>query len=794
MVKHLGTNVDETAASTSAKPDHVASEHIHDALPAQRSAPRRTQSLESPSEKKSSLDSNLGRLVIEEGRSRYVNNTFWANLSTEVEDLKSILDHSESEDEHYEVVPDELPSQKATHAHHNPDLPTHHGFMFGFRSHAGSLAHLHPPPDLLLRLWTVYEERCDPLIKMLHIPTMRKTIYSVKDDPAACPRAKEPLLFAIYFATMTALTCEECKEITGESRPDLVARYRFGTEQALARAHFLTSEEMSVLQALVLFLVCLRRHEDSRVIWSLCGLVVRIATTLGLHRDGEHFDGLCPFDVEIRRRTWWQIAILDMRTSEDHGSSPTIVEHTFDTKYPLNVNDEDLTPDMQELPHERQGVTEMTFCLIRIRVCNTFRRLSYDPPKTSTCFDVFTSVTLQDREKWVEECHRDLEDKYLRYCRMDEPIEWVICTVSRLIMAKMWLVIYHSLQRRDDGALLNPETRDRLFITSLESIEYALLLETEVRTVKWGWLFRTYCQWHALAFLLSELCIRTRGVTVMRAWRAVDNTVVQWGGQVSSGHKSYLWRPLRKLLAKAREARERELASDRLLSALPLININDGSGNTSGSQSQPPTEPTSTTSEANYGNNLAFNWTTAGEDSMRSQPQDPSASLLGPGASFAGFPSGANNLNLPQKGDQGSEIPTSPFFANHPPAEYPFPQSSANPNPLADWFMGTSTGGNNFFNDPMALDDLLQADVSPSDMQAPSQTQAPSNTGKPDIRWDDWDEMVHRFERETGMAMNNSANGSSSSTDDFGATNNQSLFNPAGNASGRRPMMGETWF
>src|SRR4051812_49305435 len=61
------------------------------------------------------------------------------------------------------------------------------------------------------------------------------------------------------------------------------------------------------------------------------------------------------------------------------------------------------------------------------------------------------------------------------------------------------------------GATLPQETKDKLFITSLENIEYSMLLETEARTMKWGWLFRTYVQWHAIAFLLSELCVRTKG-------------------------------------------------------------------------------------------------------------------------------------------------------------------------------------------------------------------------------------------------------------------------------------------
>lgn len=122
---------------------------------------------------------------------------------------------------------------------------------------------------------------------------------------------------------------------------------------------------------------------------------------------------------------------------------------------------------------------------------------------------------------------------------------------------------------KNSGASLPQETKDKLFITSLENIEYSILLETEARTMKWGWLFRTYVQWHAIAFLLSELCVRTKGEAVERAWRALEATAGRWwfplgeSSMYQKGKQGCLWKPLRKLMAKARAARERELALER---------------------------------------------------------------------------------------------------------------------------------------------------------------------------------------------------------------------------------------
>ncbi|KAH7024282.1 fungal-specific transcription factor domain-containing protein [Macrophomina phaseolina] len=496
------------------------------------------------------LETRFGRLVVDEGRSRYINSSFWASLNNEVEDIRELLTHSDDEAEDH-ASPDSVTSSG------------HQGFLFGYSSTSVDMLSLHPPEHHLHKIWTLFKENVDPLVKVLHIPTVEPKIMSAIDNRDHIPRGMEALLFSIYYAVITSTSAEDCHSSFSESKEILLSKYRFGVEQALARANFLETDEFVVLQAFVIFLICLRRNEAARIIWTLTGLVVRMAQTLGIHRDGSHF-GLSPFEVEMRRRLWWQVCILDSRASEDHGCDPTIIEASFDTQIPLNVNDTDLTPDMADFPPERTGCTEMTFCLVRYEVANVYRRIQYVPPGPIRCNRYFSSVSLEQKERWITEVHSKIEEKYLRDCDMTVPLYWVIATVSRLIMSKMWLMIYHPYQRLDGGASLPQETKDKLFVTSLENIEYSILLETEGRTQKWGWLFRTYVQWHAIAFLLSELCHRTRGDLVARAWRAVEATAARrWNDLNSDQKKGCLWRPLRKLVSRARAAREAELLKER---------------------------------------------------------------------------------------------------------------------------------------------------------------------------------------------------------------------------------------
>jgi hypothetical protein len=240
----------------------------------------------------------------------------------QVEDLKAILMESSDEDEDA----------------HSPESSNtalqHQGFIFGYSSTNVDMRTLHPSEQRACDFWDTFKENVEPLVKVLHMPTFEPKFYQTVAHLDKAGKGMETLLFVIYYGAVTSTPAEDCMLRWGEERSTLLSRYRFGVEQALARANFLYCDEMIVLQAFVLFLLLLRRNDDARKVWTLTGLAVRIAQTLGVHRDGSHF-GLKPFEIEMRRRLWWQVCILDARASEDHGCDPTIVEAQFDSKMVL---------------------------------------------------------------------------------------------------------------------------------------------------------------------------------------------------------------------------------------------------------------------------------------------------------------------------------------------------------------------------------------------------------------------------------------------------------------------------
>jgi hypothetical protein len=453
--------------------------------------------------------------------------------------LQDILDHSDSEE-------DDAPSPDSISS------GSHDGHIFGYYSLSHSLREFHPSISKVSILWETYKENVAPLITIVHRPTARNLFVEAARHPESLDKNSEALVFAMYLSSFVSMKPEECAIQFGEDRATAVKRYRFATEQALAKAGFLNTQSLVLLQAAVLFLVCVRREDDSKFVWSMTSIVLRLAQGLGIHRDGTNF-ALKPFETEMRRRLWWHISLLDVRSSEDHGTDPIIHESMYDTRLPLNVNDDDLYPEMTEPPAEREGCTDSTFCLIRCEITSSLRRANYVCPGAQ--FRAPDNMPPISRcERMIQVISDRCEQRYIKHCDMNVPIQWCAATVGRLILAKLWLIVHHPMTRRDRGTTVSQATRESLFLTAIEVLEFGRLLEADPKTAKWGWLFRTNMQWHGVAFVLSEICVRPVCPITDRAWNAVSSLYSDWAVQTT--HKrGMLWRPLAALMKRAEATR-----------------------------------------------------------------------------------------------------------------------------------------------------------------------------------------------------------------------------------------------
>lgn len=389
------------------------------------------------------------------------------------------------------------------------------------------------------------------MAKVLHKPTVQKVFTRITENPEGLERldkTTEGLVFAIYFAAVTSMTEEELESSLGGNKPTMATKYRQAAENALMNADFLSTQEFVTLQAFIIYLACVRWSEDTRMVWTLTGLALRIAQSLGLHRDGTHFPELPPFDREIRRRVWWHLHYLDCCASEDHGSDPTSADLNSDTRVPLNINDSDLDQTTTEISlTDHEGITDITFCLIR-----------YDITRTRRMIKISRSMT--EKEILLKACYQRLESKYLSYCQHGGTLYWLAENIARMAIAREWLLLYHDQSRLDRSHTISRKMKDRLFLTNLQIIERSIQLESDSRANEWRWLIPRSHQWLPMVAVLAELCVRSQCDVVERAWRAVETSYNQRSesGKWKSGNDAML----RKLMEKARAKRDKELSTE----------------------------------------------------------------------------------------------------------------------------------------------------------------------------------------------------------------------------------------
>lgn len=339
----------------------------------------------------------------------------------------------------------------------------------------------------------------------------------------------------------------------GATKTELNLKYRLGLEHALAKADFLSVPDIVLVQAFAIFLLLVRRHDSPRFVWMMTGLVIRMAQALGLHRDGAHFETLTPYEVEIRRRVWWVLCVLDVRASEDQGMDLTITTGSFDTKLPLNINDADIEPGSKAVPTEREGLTDMSFALTTFEICQVTRQMMALAVKDG-------AAGLDEQERLLKEIYQKFERGYFQYSSLESGniMLWVGANATRLVISKMTLIVYLPVLFSSPSEHFSDDIRDKLFVAAIEVAEYNHALNAEQECRHWRWLYQTYTHWHAIVYLLIEISRRPWSPTVERAWVALHS---RWliPAQLSTDKNLRTWVPLRKLMAKARKHHDAEL-------------------------------------------------------------------------------------------------------------------------------------------------------------------------------------------------------------------------------------------
>ncbi|KAI9890592.1 MAG: hypothetical protein M1814_003790 [Vezdaea aestivalis] len=421
---------------------------------------------------------------------------------------------------------DHRPDEEKTMSLPRADFPPLHppptyiapssNFFFGSAPSQSSLIDFLPSKPAADRLLAHYYVACHPIIRIIHRPSFDLTYalfwenVAQNIEPAGSTQA---VVFAILFMAVVSMDDADIVREFGTSKHGLVDNFRLGTETALARANFLRSTKVETLQAFVMYLIPLCRDAISRAHSALTGTAIRIAECMGLHRDGLTY-GLSPVDTHVRRLVWFQLCFLDLRTVEAQGPRPQIRHDSFDTKFPLNVDDEDLMRPTTS-KESRLFWTEMTLPLIRIECTEMKRTIWFDRPRIEKKQISLTTVLAK-----IESFHNAMLEKY-SFLDLSIPIQQFCRHFIDMTYSGMHIGVLH--RYHNSATTRIPDRLRQIVLTSgLKIMETFVKLETDPSYHAWAWYTGAWHQWHVALLLLIEIWMYPRRKEADRIWTCLD--------------------------------------------------------------------------------------------------------------------------------------------------------------------------------------------------------------------------------------------------------------------------------
>ena len=489
-----------------------------------------------------------GKFIIDGGKQSFVESPLWNSLS---EELQGPVDMSR------------LYQTSGTDSYLLPALLNAGDLVLNSTAthSAVDLMALHPNSLLIFRLWQLFLDNVNPLIKLLHAPTIQRRLLDTISHLENMSKEWEALMFAIYLLAIQSITANECQLIMGESKSTLVRRYHSAVRSALLRANFTSSIDLLLVQAFTLYLLAVRQYYEPNAFWILTGTAVRLGQRMGLHRDGTLI-GLSPFDTEVRRRVWWRLMALDGQSAELCGAGFSVASLQYDSRMPLNVNDSDLSPDMSALPPEHEGPTEMIFCGSRNEI-GLFL-------KNTKANGKWVEAGIGETDSYLDELEALIKHKYLQVCDPSVPLHLFTRITGEASIMALRLVARHPRKYPQGGIEMSSKERDKVFRLCIHVLDYYNLTMRTESIQRFLWNVNIQFQWHAFIILANELQLRPEDDYARDAWSKIEE-LFEYNQDVIVNTNTPLHNAVSRLILKAWSKRQNRLQRGNIQLPAPVF-------------------------------------------------------------------------------------------------------------------------------------------------------------------------------------------------------------------------------
>lgn len=399
---------------------------------------------------------------------------------------------------------------------------TNDHFLFGSPiGNVGDLYTFHPTQVQIFRLWQIYLDNVNPLLKVTHTPTLQTRIIDAASDIANVNPTLEALMFSIYCVSILSLTEYQCSALFGSTKKDLLTAYQSACQQALRGCSILRSSDWESLTALYLYLVSIRPDTDPASLSSMLSVAIRIGQRIGIHNETMY--GKCSaLESEMRRRLWWSLIIFDNRICEMSDYKTSSLAPTWDCHVPLNVSDFELQPDIKTPPAANNRPTEMLFVVVRSELADFVRHSAFHLDFTNPLLKTIAaqSATMDEAERLLA-LEKTIEEKYLASCNLENPLHFMTIWTMRGHLAKNRLLQYYS---QYSATVQQTDSQRNVGIYhALRMLECDTNLMTSPLTKGYLWLVHFHFPFPAYIHLLQNLKKRPMEGNANHAWEVMSN-------------------------------------------------------------------------------------------------------------------------------------------------------------------------------------------------------------------------------------------------------------------------------
>ncbi|XEV07026.1 hypothetical protein FSHL1_012313 [Fusarium sambucinum] len=318
-----------------------------------------------------------GNNVVPPGLAGHVDSSHWSSI---LENIKAIREELPNESppgkEQEQALPYNSPGDGSNApGRMSPDLDF--GSSKGV-SHDSILAALPPRQvcDILISMFFRWHYTMMPILHPIKFQREYEAFWKA-------PRQASTTWTALLFALLSLSTA--VYEASGMALPSSTPipsskDLSIKTQNCLLLCNYITSAEHAV-EAFLLHLVgCwLRGRASDTNLWFLMGKLVQLAIIKGYHRDSSKLpnSNISAFDGEMRRRIWVCIYQLDSLMSFQLGLPSMVPSDSCDTELPRNLDQNQLHPDITELPPSRpmSENTTILYSIVKASVMAKFKEV-----------------------------------------------------------------------------------------------------------------------------------------------------------------------------------------------------------------------------------------------------------------------------------------------------------------------------------------------------------------------------------------------------------------------------------